>query len=120
MKAFEQEKAVRDLEKTVESLSRKYGDAFDADEVVAKALATGNSNLEAVYKQTAFDRIYEQSLTTTQVKAKKAEEEQAIVQSKRDASVVSKGASAKSADVSSKPVTTLREAFELAKRQING
>ena len=120
MKAFEQEKAVRDLEKTVESLSRKYGDAFDADEVVAKALATGNSNLEAVYKQTAFDRIFEQSLTTSQLKAKKAEEEKAIVQSKRDAGVVSKGASSKSADVSSKPVTTLREAFELAKRQING
>ncbi len=120
VKAFEQEKALRDLEKTVESLSRKYGNAFDADEVIAKALATGNSNLEAVYKQTAFDRIYEQSLTTTQVKTKKAEEEQAIVQSKRDASVVSKGASAKSADVSSKPVTTLREAFELAKRQTNG
>ena len=31
MKAFEQEKAMRELEKTVESLSRKYGDAFDAD-----------------------------------------------------------------------------------------
>jgi len=120
MKAFEQEKAMRDLEKTVESLSRKYGDAFDADEVIAKALATGNSNLEAVYKQTAFDRIFEQSLTASQLKAKKAEEEQAIVQAKREATVVSKGASAKSADVSSKPVTTLRDAFELAKRQING
>jgi beta-phosphoglucomutase-like phosphatase (HAD superfamily) len=120
MKAFEQEKALRDLEKTVESLSRKYGDAFDADEVIAKALATGNSNLEAVYKQTAFDRIFEQSLTASQLKAKKAEEEQAIVQAKREATVVSKGASAKSADVSSKPVTTLRDAFELAKRQING
>ena len=120
IKAFEQEKAVRDLERSVELLSKKYGDAFDADEVIAKALATGNSNLEAVYKQTAFDRIYEQSLTTTQVKTKKAEEEQAIVQSKRDASVVSKGASSKSADVSSKPVTTLREAFEMAKRQVNG
>jgi hypothetical protein len=120
MKAFEQEKAMRDLEKTVELLSRKYGDAFDADEVIAKALATGNSNLEAVYKQTAFDRIFEQSLTASQLKAKKAEEEQAIVQAKREATVVSKGASAKSADVSSKPVTTLRDAFELAKRQING
>ena len=120
MKAFEQEKAMRDLERTVESLSRKYGDAFDADEVIAKALATGNSNLEAVYKQTAFDRIFEQSLTASQLKAKKAEEEQAIVQAKREATVVSKGASAKSADVSSKPVTTLRDAFELAKRQING
>lgn len=120
MKAFEQEKAMRELEKTVESLSRKYGDAFDADEVIAKALATGNSNLEAVYKQTAFDRIFEQNVTANQVKAKKAEDEKAIVQAKRDATVVSKGASAKSADVSSKPVTTLREAFELAKRQLNG
>lgn len=120
IKAFEQEKALRDLEKTVESLSRKYGDAFDADEVIAKALATGNSNLEAVYKQTAFDRIFEQSLTASQLKTKKAEEEKAIVQAKREATVVSKGASAKSADVSSKPVTTLRDAFELAKRQING
>lgn len=120
MKAFEQEKAMRDLEKTVESLSRKYGDAFDADEVIAKALATGNSNLEAVYKQTAFDRIFEQNLATTQVKAKKVEDEKAIVQAKREATVVSKGASARSADVSSKPVTTLRDAFELAKKQLNG
>jgi hypothetical protein len=54
------------------------------------------------------------------VKAKKADDEKVIVQSKRDASVVSKGASSKSADVASKPVTTLREAFELAKRQVNG
>ena len=120
MKAFEQQKALNDLEKTVESLSRKYGDAFDADEVIAKALATGNSNLEAVYKQTAFDRIFEQNVTANQVKAKKADDEKAIVQAKRDATVVSKGASAKSADVSSKPVTTLREAFELAKKQLNG
>lgn len=120
IKAFEQAKAVQDLEKTVESLSRKYGDAFNADEVIAKALATGNSNLEAVYKQTAFDRIFEQSLTANQVKAKMADDEKAIVQAKREATVVSKGASSKSADVSSKPVTTLRDAFELAKRQLNG
>ena len=120
MKAFEQEKAMRELEKTVESLSRKYGDAFDADEVIAKALATGNSNLEAVYKQTAFDRIFEQNVTANQVKAKKADDEKAIVQAKREATVVSTGASARSADVSSKPVTTLRDAFELAKKQLNG
>jgi hypothetical protein len=120
VKAFEQQKALNDLEKTVESLSRKYGDAFDADEIIAKALATGNSNLEAVYKQTAFDRIFEQNVTANQVKAKKADDEKAIVQAKRDATVVSKGASAKSADVPSKPVTTLRDAFEMAKRQING
>ena len=83
MKAFEQEKAMRDLEKTVESLSRKYGDAFDADEVIAKALATGNSNLEAVYKQTAFDRIFEQNVTANQVKAKKAEEEKLKIEKEK-------------------------------------
>jgi len=120
LKQIEQQRALQDLEKTVEFLSRKYGDAFDADEVIAKALATGNSNLEAVYKQTAFDRIFEQNMTANQVKTKKAEEEKTIVQAKREATVVAKGASSKSADVSSKPVTTLREAFELAKRQLNG
>ena len=116
MKAFEQEKAMRDLEKTVESLSKKYGESFNADEVVAKALATGNPNLEAVYKQTAFDQIFEQNQTNSKAKAT----ELGIVQSKRAANIVSGGTSAKSADVSSKPVNTLREAFELAKRQING
>lgn len=115
VKAFEQEKAVRDLEKTVESLSRKYGSAFDADEVVSKALASGNSNLEAVYKQLAFDRIFEEGRASSSAKAK----ELGIIQSKREAGIVSKGSSARSADISSKPVNTLRDAFELAKQQLN-
>lgn len=118
VQAFEQEKAMRDLERTVESLSKRYGELFDPEEVVAKALATGNADLEAVYKQIAFDRLFEQSRATSAVKAKKAEDEQKVVQAKRDAAVVSKGGSAKSADVSSKPVKSLRDAFEMAKRQI--
>ena len=116
LKAFEQDKAMRELEKSVEFLSKKYGESFNADEIVAKALATGNSNLESVYKQTAFDQIFEQNQTNSKVKAT----ELGIVQSKRAANIVSGGTSAKSADVSSKPVNTLRDAFELAKRQISG
>lgn len=111
---------MRDLERTVESLSKRYGELFDAEEVVAKALATGNADLEAVYKQIAFDRLFEQSKVTSAVKTKKAEDEQKVVQAKRDAAVVSKGGSAKSADVSSKPVKTLRDAWDLAKRQVEG
>jgi hypothetical protein len=120
IQAFEQDKAMRDLERTVESLSKRYGELFDAEEVVAKALATGNADLEAVYKQIAFDRLFEQSKVASAVKTKKAEDEQKVVQAKREAAVVSKGGSAKSADVSSKPVKSLRDAWDLAKRQLEG
>jgi len=100
IQAFEQEKAVRELESRIESLSRKYGEDFD--------------------KQIAFDRLYEKSKVASKVTAKQAEEAKKIVESKRDAAVVSKGGSAKSADVSSKPIKSIRDAFESAKRQIEG
>lgn len=120
VQAFEQEKAMRELENQIASLSGRYGELFDANEVVAKALATGNTNLEAVYKQIAFDRIYEQTRGRSAAQAKQAEDTKKIVEAKREASVVSKGGSAKSADVSSKPIKTIRDAFESAKRQLEG
>lgn len=118
IQAFEQEKAMRELENQIESLSRRYGELFDANEVVAKALATGSTNLEATYKQIAFDRLFEQSKPKGETKVKPTEEK--IVEAKREAAVVSKGASAKSADVSSKPIRSVRDAFESAKRQLEG
>ena len=111
---------MRELENQIASLSGRYGELFDANEVVAKALATGNTNLEAVYKQIAFDRIYEQTRGRSAAQAKQAEDTKKIVEAKREASVVSKGGSAKSADVSSKPIKTIRDAFESAKRQLEG
>jgi hypothetical protein len=120
IQAFEQEKAMRELENQIESLSRRYGELFDANEVVAKALASGNTNLEAVYKQIAFDRLYDQTRTKSVAQAKQTEDTKKIVEAKREAAVVSKGSSAKSADVSSKPIKSVRDAFESAKRQLEG
>jgi hypothetical protein len=120
IQAFEQEKAMRELENQIGSLSRRYGELFDANEVVAKALATGNTDLEAVYKQIAFDRLYDQTRSKSVAQAKQAEDTKKIVEAKREAAVVSKGASAKSADVSSKPIKSIRDAFESAKRQLEG
>ena len=37
--AFEQKQAMDELSRTIDSLTSKYGDDFDADEVVSKALA---------------------------------------------------------------------------------
>ena len=115
--AFEQQKAMDQLEKTVQSLQTRYGSDFDANEVVAKALAIGSSDLEAVYKQVAFDRLYEDASAVRHLREKKAQEQTQVTQAKRQASVVSNGSSASSADVSAKPITSLRDAYEAAKRQ---
>jgi len=119
IQAFEQEKAMNDLERKVQSLQNRYGEDFDANEVVAKALAIGSTDLEAVYKQIAFDRLYDQSRSARQQVAKRDEEKAKVTEAKRQASVVSSGTTSKTADVSAKPITSLRDAFEAAKRQLS-
>lgn len=117
IQAFEHQKAMDELERTVQSLQTRYGSDFDANEVIAKALATGSSDLEAVYKQIAFDKVYEDAKAVRVLREKKAQEQQQVTQAKRQAAVVSGGSSSVSADVSAKPITSLRDAFEAAKRQ---
>jgi hypothetical protein len=119
VQAFEQARAMQELENTVSTLQSRYGSDFDADEVVAKALATGSTDLEAVYKQMKFDSIYEDAQAIRQLRAKKTQETEQVTQAKRSASVVNAGASSSSADVSAKPITSLRDAYEAAKRQHN-
>ena len=116
IQAFEQQKAMDELERTVQSLQSKYGSDFDANEVVSKALALGSSDLEAVYKQLAFDKVYEDAKAVRVLREKKAQEQAQVTQAKRQAAVVSGGSSSVSADVSAKPITSLRDAFEAAKR----
>lgn len=113
---FEQERAMTELERTIESLQARYGEAFDADEVVAKALATGSTDLEAVFKQIAFDKVFEKAAVTSKVKS----EEEARLQAKRDAAIVSGATSGKQTTppVSAAPKSVF-EAFEQAKRSLN-
>jgi hypothetical protein len=117
IQAFEQQKAMDELERTVQSLQTRYGNDFDANEVVSKALAIGSTDLEAVYKQIAFDQVYEDAMAVRKARENKQVEQQNITQAKRQASVVSNTATSVSADVSAKPITSLRDAFEAAKRQ---
>ena len=114
--AFEQQKAMDDLTKTIDSLQGKYGDDFNADEVIAKALASGSTDLEAVFKQIAFDKVY----STASEAKKKLMEEQSRVDAKRSASVVSGGSAAKNSVTpkTAKP-TSVFEAFEQAKKTLN-
>ena len=111
--AFEQQKAMDELTRTIDKLQSKYGEDFNPDEVVAKAIATGITDLEAVFKQITFDKVY----STASEAKKKLAEEQARVQAKRSATIVSAGTSSKGGS----PVTTAQpktvfEAYEQAKK----
>lgn len=113
--AFEQQKAMEDLQRTIDNLQSKYGEAFDPDEVVAKALAEGSTDLEGIFKKIAFDKVYSQA----QSAQKKTSEEQARLDAKRQAAIIS---SATSAPVTTAPTSSapksVYEAFENAKRQL--
>jgi hypothetical protein len=111
--AFEQQKAMDELTRTIDKLQSKYGEDFNPDEVVAKALATGITDLEAVFKQITFDKVYSKASEAS----KKLAEEQARVQAKRSATIVSTGTSSKggSPATAAQPKTVF-EAFEQAKK----
>jgi hypothetical protein len=105
-----------ELTRTIDSLQSKYGDDFNADEIVAKALTTGSTDLEAIFKQITFDKVYSKASEAE----KKLAEEQSRIEAKRSASVVSGGSANKNsaAPKAAKP-TSVFEAFEQAKKTLN-
>jgi hypothetical protein len=116
LEAFEQQKALEDLERTIDSLKAKYGDEFEPEEVVAKAYAKGSTDLEAVFKQLAFDKVYAEA----QVNKKKNSEETTRTQAKREASIVSGGSSAKTTTpIKANIPKSVFEAYEQAQRSLN-
>lgn len=109
VKSFEQAQAQAKLEMEISRLQSKYGEEFDPQEVVSAALAQGNTNLEAVFKQIAFDRIS----SKRQISAKKNAE---VTEAKKVASVVSGASSARSAKDDSGPIRSIADAYNAAKR----
>lgn len=115
LNALEHERAMEALVKTIESLESKYGDEFNADEVVFKASQLGTTDLEAVFKQMAFDKVYAQKSEAS----KKLAEEQERLNAKRGASIVAGSTSSRSGTApQSAPPKSVFEAFEQAKRQL--
>lgn len=116
--SFEEQQAMNELERTIGGLQQKYGDDFDANEVVSAALAQGTTNLEAVYKQMAFDRLYSREQAQRELQSRKTQQEQKIVQAKRSSGIVAGGSSAQGSSPDSAPITSLRDAFAAAKSQL--
>lgn len=116
--SFEEQQAMNELERTIGGLQQKYGDDFDANEVVSVALAQGTTNLEAVYKQMAFDRLYSREQAQRELQSRKTQQEQKIVQAKRSSGIVAGGSSAQGSSSDTAPITSLRDAFSAAKSQL--
>lgn len=118
IRAFEEQQAMQELERTIAGLQNKYGEDFDPNEVVSVALAKGTSDLEGVYKQIAFDRLHNRERARDHIKTEKAQQEQKVVQAKRSSGIVAGGSVSNGSAVDSKPVTSLRDAFSAAKQQL--
>lgn len=88
---LEYQQTLSQVEKEITDLERKYGEDFDREEVIARALATGSQNLEETFKLIQFDKVYAERTQAT----KKVAETTKRTQAKRDASVVSGSTSAR-------------------------
>ena len=107
----EQAQRVQRVEREVNTLEEKYGE-FDRQELLNHALKNGIPNLEAAYTHLRFNDV--------KSTADKLSQEQEITSKKRDAAVVTPGGSTQSG-TSTEPtpeVSSLREAFALAKKQL--
>lgn len=107
----EQVQRVQRVEREVNTLQEKYGE-FDRQELLNHALKNGIPNLEAAYTHWRFNDV--------KSTADKLSQEQEITNKKRDAAVVTPGGSTQSG-TDSEPtpqVSSLRDAFALAKKQL--
>lgn len=117
IRAFEEQQAFAKLERDIQTLQTKYGEDFDSQEVVAAALAQGTTNLEAVYKQIAFDRVSAKAEAAKRLASDKTAQEKEVIEAKRNAGVVSSGSSAKAAKEEVGPIRSISDAWNAAKRQ---
>jgi hypothetical protein len=117
---FEEYQSQQEIEREISRLQSKYED-FDTNQVVQAALRSKTTDLEATYKQLAFDRFMKQKELETAARQVQQSEESKIVEQKREASVVSGGHSATSSTTtdSFEPITSLSDAWLAAKKQLN-
>ena len=92
---------------------------FNPQEVVSAALKMGTTDLEAVYKQTAYDRLLQQVRTQQEAQQVLANQNQQVVDAKRDAAFIEGGASANGpSDQPVGKIGSIHDAWSLAKQQM--
>lgn len=117
--SFEDYQSKQEIEREVQRLKSKYED-FNINEVISTALRLNSTDLEGTYKQIAFDKMMAKSELERQARDVQQQKENALLESKRQASVVSGGSSATASTTSEsfEPITSIAEAWAAAKRQM--
>ncbi len=117
--SFEDYQSKQEIEREVQRLSSKYED-FNINEVISTALRLNSTDLEGTYKQIAFDKMMAKAELERQAREVQQQKENALLESKRQASVVSGGSSATASTTSEtfEPITSIAEAWAAAKRQM--
>lgn len=121
---FQQQQASQLLNQVVGNLQQKYGDDFNAENVIREAVNRGVSDprlLEGIYKEMAFDKLLARQAAQAESVSRKAAEDQARRARAADqAATVQQGAGSNGAVQTPTPATrprTIQEAWELAKQQ---
>lgn len=117
IQSFEQAQAQAELQQEIGRLQNQYPD-FNTVEVIQTALQMGVDNLEAVYKQMAYDRVAKELATYRAAQDAIANQNNQVTDAKRAAAFVAGGASANGAGV--EPVgriASVQDAWLAAKRQ---
>ena len=118
--SFEDYQSKQEIEREVQRLKSKYED-FNINEVVTTALRVNSTDLEGTYKQIAFDKMMAKAELERQAREVQQQKENSLLESKRQASVVSGGSSATASTTSEsfEPITSVAEAWAAAKRSMN-
>lgn len=118
LQQYEQDRANEQLQQEISRLQSTYED-FNPQEVVSAALKMGTTDLEAVYKQTAYDRLIQQVRTQQEAQQVLADQNQQVVDAKRDAAFIEGGASANGpSDQPVGKIGSIHDAWSLAKQQM--
>ena len=118
LQQYEQDRANEQLQQEISRLQSTYED-FNPQEVVSAALKMGTTDLEAVYKQTAYDRLIQQVRTQQEAQQVLANQNQQVVDAKRDAAFIEGGASANGpSDQPVGKIGSIHDAWSLAKQQM--
>jgi len=117
--SFEDYQSKQEIEREVQRLKSKYED-FNINEVVTTALRLNSTDLEGTYKQIAFDKMMAKAELERQAREVQQQKENSLLESKRQASVVSGGSSATASTTSEsfEPITSVAEAWAAAKRSM--
>jgi len=117
--SFEDYQSKQEIEREVQRLKSKYED-FNINEVVTSALRMNSTDLEGTYKQIAFDKMMAKAELERQAREVQQQKENSLLESKRQASVVSGGSSATANTTSEsfQPITSVAEAWAAAKRSM--